>query len=36
MADRAKRLGWFVAIWAMSVLVLGIVGYIIRFVLKTE
>jgi len=25
-----KRLGWFVAIWAMSVLALGIVAYGIR------
>jgi len=36
MSDRLKRLSWFVAIWVMSVLALGIVGYVIRLVLKTE
>lgn len=32
---RIKRLGWFVAIWAMSVAALGIVGLAIRLVLKS-
>jgi len=27
---RLRRLGWFVAIWIMSVLALGIVAYAIR------
>ena len=31
-----KRLVWFVAIWAMSVAVIGIVAYVIRFWLKTN
>jgi hypothetical protein len=30
---RAKQLGWFVGIWALSVAALGIVGSIIRWVL---
>jgi hypothetical protein len=30
----ARRLAWFVGIWAVSVLVLGIVAYGIRFLLK--
>ena len=25
-----KKIGWFVALWIMSVLVLGIVAYVIR------
>lgn len=29
-----KRLGWFVAIWAISVAALGLVGFAIRLVLK--
>jgi hypothetical protein len=29
-----RRLGWFVAIWAMSVLALGTVAYSIRFVIN--
>jgi len=29
-----KRLGWFVAIWAMSVAALGLVGWAIRLMLK--
>lgn len=29
-----KRLGWFVAIWAVSVAVLGIVGLAIKLVLR--
>lgn len=34
MAERAKRLGWFVGIWAMSVIALGIVGGLIKLLLK--
>lgn len=30
MAPRLKQLGWFVAIWALSVLALGLVGLLIR------
>ncbi|MEQ1539968.1 MAG: DUF2474 family protein [Sphingorhabdus sp.] len=30
---RAKQLGWFVGIWALSVAALAIVGGIIRWVL---
>jgi hypothetical protein len=30
----AKRLGWFALIWAVSVAVLGVVAYAIRFALK--
>jgi hypothetical protein len=30
----AKRLGWFVLIWAASVAALGAVAYAIRFALK--
>lgn len=30
MGERAKRLGWFVAIWALSVLALGVVGGVIK------
>jgi hypothetical protein len=33
MAGRLKQLGWFVAIWALSVLTLGIVGLAIRAVI---
>lgn len=33
MAGRFKRLGWFVAIWAMSVAALGLIGFAIRAVL---
>ncbi len=35
MAVRLKQLGWFVGIWAMSVLVLGGVGLAIKFVLRS-
>ncbi len=31
-----KRLGWMVAIWAMSVGLLGIVGWIIRLWIKPD
>lgn len=34
MAERAKQLGWFVGIWAMSVLALGLVGGLIKLFLK--
>jgi len=30
----AKRLGWFVLIWAMSVAVLGAVAYLLRWAIK--
>lgn len=30
---RARQLGWFLAIWLLSVAALGIVGGIIRWVL---
>lgn len=30
MRERTKRLGWFVAIWALSVLALGVVGGVIK------
>ena len=30
----AKRLGWFVLIWAGSIVALGLVAWIIRLVLK--
>jgi preprotein translocase subunit Sss1 len=33
MAVRMKKLGWFVAIWALSVLALGLVGFVIRAVI---
>jgi hypothetical protein len=33
MAERARKLAWFVAIWALSVAALGIVGGAIRMVL---
>lgn len=29
-ASPLRRLGWFVAIWALSVLALGVVGYAIK------
>jgi hypothetical protein len=31
---RLKRLGWFIAIWALSVAALGVFGLIVRLVLK--
>lgn len=34
MIERAKRLGWFVGIWAASVCVLGLVGGLIKWVLS--
>ncbi|WP_081997299.1 DUF2474 family protein [Sphingopyxis fribergensis] len=34
MTARLKRIGWFVAIWAASVLALATVGLIIRAVLR--
>lgn len=34
MVESAKRLGWFVGIWAMSVLALGVVGGLIKLALK--
>ena len=33
MPEALKRLGWFVAIWAMSVLGLCVVGFVIRLAL---
>ena len=30
----ARRFGWFVAIWAMSVAVLGVVAYLLRWATK--
>ena len=33
MAPRVRRLAWFVAIWAMSVMAVGAVGYMIRLVI---
>jgi len=30
MAGRARQLGWFVAIWAASVLALGLVSFVLR------
>lgn len=33
MRDSLKKLGWFVALWALSVAALGIVGLAIRAVL---
>jgi hypothetical protein len=33
MGGRVKQIGWFVAIWAMSVLALGVVGLAIRAVI---
>ena len=34
MGARAKRLGWFVGIWAASVAVLGVIGGVIKWVLS--
>lgn len=34
MADGIRKLLWFVAIWAMSIAALGVVGLAIRAVLK--
>ena len=34
MGLRLRRLAWFFAIWAMSVMALGVVSLIIRAVLK--
>lgn len=33
-ASRAARIGWFVLIWAASVLALGVVGYAIKLLLR--
>lgn len=33
MRERLKQLGWFAAIWAMSVLAITAVGYLIRAVI---
>lgn len=33
MAGSAKKVAWFVAIWAMSVVTIVIVGYAIRLVI---
>lgn len=32
--SRIKQLGWFIAIWALSVLALGIVGGLIKLMLR--
>lgn len=34
MQERAKRLGWFVGIWAASVCFIGVVGGLIKLVLN--
>ncbi|MGD9812104.1 MAG: DUF2474 family protein [Sphingobium sp.] len=34
MAGRARRIGWFVAIWAMSVAALGVVSLAIKVVIS--
>jgi preprotein translocase subunit Sss1 len=34
MRQTASRLLWFVGIWAAGVLLVGIVGYAIRLILK--
>ncbi len=34
MAQRLRRIGWFIAIWAVSVAAVGVVGFAIRLVLK--
>lgn len=34
MPKTLKQLGWFVAIWVMSVAALGLVGFLIRSVLN--
>ncbi len=33
--EKARQLGWFVAIWAGSILALGVVAGLIRMALKT-
>ena len=33
MAPRLQRLAWFVGIWAVSVLAITVVGYLIRLVI---
>lgn len=33
MAGGMRKLGWFIAIWALSVLALGCVGLLIRAIL---
>jgi len=33
-ASRLKQLGWFFAIWAASVLALGVVGGVIKLMLR--
>lgn len=30
----ARRIGWLVAIWALSVMTIGAVAYVLRWVLK--
>ena len=30
----ARRIGWFVAIWGLSVAALGVVGWMIRLAIK--
>lgn len=30
----ARRIGWLVAIWALSVMAIGAVAYVLRWVLK--
>ncbi|MBM2293244.1 DUF2474 domain-containing protein [Sulfitobacter pseudonitzschiae] len=32
--DSFRKIGWFIAIWLMSVLALGIVAYAIRFAIN--
>ncbi len=32
--SRLKQLGWFVGIWALSVLMLGVVGGVIKLALR--
>lgn len=34
MPGAIRKLGWFVAIWAMSVAAIGLVGFAIRLILK--
>lgn len=34
MADTLRKLGWFVGIWAASVLALGVVSLIIKYWLR--
>ena len=33
LGPAARRLGWFVAIWVMSVAALGVVAYALRLVI---